>query len=177
MPSSSVQESQQRSSPTDVDAPDVTELAEQLEQVDEDGASFNSREWLLLAPAALALSYLPLVLAFGQELLYSTRGGEPHLVGFGLMAALVGVAAMATGHLYDDAKHLSEATDWSPNPTHYTVAGTVVVTAALVGRVLLLDGTIARPAEFVGGVVIVSLLLSSVVAGPAYVFRRRRRLE
>ncbi|WP_440989116.1 hypothetical protein [Haloarchaeobius baliensis] len=177
MPSSNVQESQQRTSRADVDAVDVTELAEHIEEVDEDGASFTYREWLLLAPAALALSYLPLVLAFGQELLYSTRGGEPHLLGFALMAALVGVAATATGHLFDDAKHVAETTDWSPNPTHYTVAGTAVVTVALVGRVLFLDGTIARPAEFVGGVVIVSVLLSSVVAGPIYVFRRRRRLE
>lgn len=177
MPNSSLQESQQRSNRADVDGMDVTELAEQLEHVDEDGASFTFREWLLLAPAALALSYLPLVLLFGQELLYSTRGGEPNLLGFGLMAALVGVATIATGHLYDDAKHVDETTDWSPNPIHYTAAGTVVVTAALVARALLFDGSMARPVEFVGGVVIVSVLLSSVVAGPIYVFRRRRRLE
>lgn len=177
MPNSSMQESQQRSSRSDVDALDMTELAEQLEQVGGEATSFTYREWLLLAPAAIALTYLPLVLVFGQELLYSTRGGEPHLLGFGLMAALVGVAATATGHLYDDAKHVAETSDWSPNPMHYTATGTVIVTAALVGRVLLLDGTIARPAEFVGGVVIVSVLLSSVVVGPVYVFRRRRRLE
>lgn len=175
MPNSSMQESQGRSSRTDVEALDVETIEDHLEETDDERTTY--REWLLLAPAAIALTYLPLVLVFGQELLYTTRGGEPHLLGFGLMAILVGVSAAATGHLYDDAKRVAESSSWSPNPIHYTVAGAVVVTGALVARVFLLDGTIARPAEFVGGVAIVSVLLSSVVAGPVYALQRRRRLD
>jgi hypothetical protein len=177
MSNSSLQESKGSTDLTDLDGLDHEELAESLRTDETAESGVEYREWLLLAPSTLALAYLALVAAFGQELLYTTRNGEPHLLGFGLMATFVAVAAVATGHLYDDAADVAETTDWTPNPMQYTAVGTLAVTAGLVGRVLVLDGTPARPAAFVGGTIIVAVLLSSVVACPFYVYQRRRRID
>ena len=177
MSNSSMQESTKGPDRPDVDGLDPEEFEDSLKRVQRSVPRFEYREWLLLAPAVVALAYLPLVVAFGQELLYTTHNGEPHLLGFGLMAVLVAVATIATGHLFDDAAHVAGTTDWSPNPWLYTMVGTAVVTAALVGRVLVLEGMPGRPVEFVGGTVVVALLLSSVVACPVYVYRRRRLVE
>ncbi|WP_435346105.1 hypothetical protein [Haloarchaeobius sp. HRN-SO-5] len=177
MSNSSLQESTTSRDLTDVEEFDAEELDGSVTDAETVVDTFEYREWLLLAPAVIALAYLPLVLAFGQELLYTTRNGEPNLVGFALMAVLVAVSAFATGHLYDDAAYVSETTDWTPNPLLYTAAGTAVVTAALVGRVVALGITLERPVEFVGGTIIVAVLLSSVVECPAYVYQRRRHVD
>jgi hypothetical protein len=140
-----------------------------------DSDRFVYREWLLFAPLAIATAYVPLVVVLGQDVLDTGQGGLAGARALALLALFLVVSVEATVHLFDDATRGRKETDWHPNPWLYIVVCGLVVTGALVGRYILLDIPITRPIPFVGGTVIVGLAMSSVLAGPVYAYRRRKK--
>lgn len=135
------------------------------------------RPWLLLSPLATGGVYLGLVLVAGSEVLHTGRPWPHGVIAGALLTAFFGVCLAGTLRLYDDAVALRRVeADWQPNPWHYVLGGALVLTGYRALRITVLGGTATRPALYLAGSFVVATVLSSLVAGPLYLFLRRRRL-
>ena len=133
--------------------------------------------WLALLPAATTVAAVALAAVFGPALWSVERSVLPAVaVRLGHVSwFLLGLAG--TAWLWTDAGAVAEGPrSWAPAPLAYTLAGALLFAAG--GTAFFTSGG-HPPAELGGaflGLVLVGLPTSAVVAGPAYLFARYRRL-
>lgn len=134
------------------------------------------RSWVLLAPPVVGVVLWSISVAVDPNPL-RTGTSPAGLFAFAVLIPFFLVCVAGTVAIYRDAARLrATAADWSPNPWHYLVpsaAALVVVRGSLVAqRAGRVEGTVG----FLVGTFVVALAASSILAGPAYLLQRHRRL-
>jgi len=130
--------------------------------------------WLAIAPFVLTVVGLVAGLVFGFGVFETTAANvSPYAVLVPYF--LVGLAG--TLWIYHDADDLAAAdADWQPNPWLYVLGGGCVLELYYLAPVL--RGDVEPPVvPYLAGGFVVATLLSAVVAGPVYLFVRRRALD
>jgi hypothetical protein len=129
--------------------------------------------WLLVAPLAGAVGLSAASVLFDYPL--RTGTSPSGLLAFAVLTPFFLLCVAGTLALFRDASRLSTAgIDWSPNPWHYAVSSAVALTAMRSYPVVRAGG---RPEGLVGflvGTFVVALVAASILAGPVYLYRRRK---
>lgn len=144
------------------------------------------RWWVLVAPLAGAVVLSAASWLFDPNPL-STGTSASGLLAFAVLIPFFLVCAAGTLAVIRDATRLRAAgTDWSPNPWHYVVPSAVVLAVMHATRLLGgieqvgevgHGGTVGELVGVLAGSLVVALVASSILAGPAYLFQRRRQLS
>lgn len=131
---------------------------------------------VLLTPFGLTIGYACLAALTGPAAFDPNAPGTGGTVAWLLLGGWVLVSGWATARLHDDASWRAASREsWHPQPWAYVLGGAVTVTLLLALYVGLTDRVVDRPVLVLGGALVASLPLSAVVAGPLYVWNRRRR--
>lgn len=134
------------------------------------------RWWVLVAPLVGGVVLSSVSLAFDPNPL-RTGTSPSGLLAFAVLVPFFILCVAGTLALFRDAARLRTAgADWSPNPWHYVVPSALLLVAFHAYLVVRRTGRIDGPVGFLVGSLVVALATSSILAGPAYLFRRRRRL-
>lgn len=125
--------------------------------------------WLLVAPAVVAAVAVAAALAGAGG---RASGPLRHVT----VGVLFAVSLAGTLLLYDDANRVRRSVgEWRPNPWTYLVGGGLVLLLSRLASVA--GGRIENAPAFLAGSLVVAVVVSSVAAGPVYLYRRRRRVE
>lgn len=131
--------------------------------------------WLLVAPlaGALALSAASVLLGYPLRTGTSPSG----LLAFAVLTPFFLLCVAATLALFRDASRVRAAgIDWSPNPWGYAVPSAVALTAMRAYPVVEATGRTEELVGFLAGTFVVALAAASILAGPAYLYRRHERV-
>lgn len=141
-----------------------------VEQLDAGEAHWGT----LLAPAVIALSYALIDVLSSGDAFDVTAGGLTAVVSLGALGLFLLVAGFGTARLHADAGRITIGpTAWNPSPRRYIVGGGAVLSIAWLVRQTVFAAGSVGPFSVVG-IAVVSLALSSVVAGPVYLLQRNR---
>lgn len=134
--------------------------------------------WLAVLPAVATLAGIGVGLVVGFDVFDTTTPGPSRLYAYALLVPYFLLGVAGTRWLVEDATRLAAAgAAWQPNPWYYVLGGGLVLELYYLLPVLAGSGPATADAAYLVGGFVVSLLLSSVVAGPVYVLQRRRRLR
>lgn len=133
--------------------------------------------WLLVAPLAGAV-VLSSISVLVEPNPLRTGTAPSGLLAFAVLTPFFLLCAAGTLALIRDAVRLRAVeAEWSPNPWHYVAPSAAGLTALHAYRVLWSTGQPEEIVGFVTGTLVVALVAASILAGPAYLFQRRRRLR
>ena len=141
------------------------------------GEPHDEFAWLAVAPFVLTVVGLLAGLAFGFGVFDTGTTGDANLPPYALLVPYFLVGLAGTLWVSRDAEHLAAAgADWQPNPWIYLVGGAAVLELYFLAPVL--QGDVEPPVvPYLAGGFVLATLLSAVVAGPVYLFARRRALD
>lgn len=132
--------------------------------------------WVLLAPPLGGVILWSISAAVDPNPL-RTGTSPAGLLAFAVLIPFFLVCVAGTVTLYRDVARLrATATDWSPNPWRYLVPSAVALVVVRAFPFVQRAGRIEGAVGFLVGTFVVALAASSILAGPAYLFQRRRRL-
>lgn len=135
-----------------------------------------ARWWVLVAPLAGAVGLSAAAWSFEPNPL-RTGTSPSGLLAFAVLIPFFLVCVASTLAVIRDATRLRAAgAEWSPNPWHYVVPSAVVLTAIDAFPVIRSARGTEELIGFLAGSLVVALAASSILAGPAYLLQRRRRL-
>lgn len=151
-------------------------LAEAGPEVNVDPLGPTPVHWrVLLAPFGLTVGYALLAALVGPGLFDPNAPGTSGAVAWILLGGWVLLSGWSTARLHDDASwHADGPGRWHPNARAYVLGGAGTVTLLYALQIVLTDHAVDRPALVLGGTLVVSFALASIVAGPVYVVHRRR---
>jgi hypothetical protein len=134
------------------------------------------RRWVLVAPLAGAIA-LTAASSLVEPNPLRTGASASGLLAFAVLIPFFLVCVAGTLALVRDAARLRDAeADWSPNPWHYVAPSAVALAALHAYRVGWRVDGVEEAVGLVVGSLVVALAASSILAGPAYLLARRRRL-
>lgn len=134
------------------------------------------RWWLLVAPLTGAVALSAASVLFEPNPL-QTGTSPSGLLAFAVLIPFFLLCVAGTLALVRDATLLRAAeTDWSPNPRRYVVPSAVLLTAIRSYPVVQTAGRVEGLVGFLVGTFVVALAAASILAGPAYLYRRRNRV-
>lgn len=134
------------------------------------------RWWLLVAPPVCAVGLSAVSWLVDPNPL-RTGTSASGLVAFAVLLPFFLLCVGGTLTLIRDAADLGAAeADWSPNPWQYVVPSAAALTALHWYRTVGNAGRIEGAVVFLVGSLVVTLVASSILAGPTYLFQRRRLL-
>jgi hypothetical protein len=134
------------------------------------------RRWVLVAPLAGAIVLSAASWLFDPNPL-RTGTSTSGLLAFAVLVPFFLLCVAGTLAVIRDAARLRAAgAEWSPNPWHYVVPSAVVLTAIHTFPAVRSAGGTGELVGFLAGSLVVALAAASILAGPAYLLRRRRRL-
>lgn len=134
------------------------------------------RRWLLVAPFAGAIGLAAVSAAFDPDPL-RTGTSRAGLLAFAVLVPFFWLSVAGTVALVRDAARVrTAAVEWSPNPWRYLAASATVLTLLRAYPVVRSAGGFDGAVGYLAGTFVVALAAASILAGPAYLLRRRRRL-
>lgn len=139
--------------------------------------SHDQYSWLAVAPFVLTVVGLVTGLLFGFGVFDTGTAANPTLLPYAFLVPYFLVGLAGTLWVYRDAERLAAAdADWRPNPWLYVLGGACVL--ELYYLVPAVRGGVEPPVvPYLAGGFVLAVLLSAVVAGPVYLFARRRALD
>lgn len=133
-------------------------------------------EWLLVAPLAGAVA-LTVISALVEPNPLRTGTSPSGLLAFAVLIPFFLVCVAGTLALVRDASAIRAAgLDWSPNPWQYVAPSAAALSVLHAARVVRGSGSVEGIVGVAAGTLVVALATASILAGPAYLLRRRRRL-
>ncbi|WP_232687101.1 hypothetical protein [Halobacterium zhouii] len=133
---------------------------------------------LAVLPAAATLAGVALGSVVGFGVFDTRTPGAGRAVAYALLVPYFLLGVAGTRWLYEDATRLrASGADWRPNPWHYVGGGGAVLALYYLVPVVNGGGPATGVVAYLAGGFVLSLALSSVVAGPVYVLRRQRNLD
>lgn len=135
------------------------------------------RWWVLVAPLAGAVALSSVSWLFEPNPL-RTGTSASGLLAFAVLIPFFLVCVAGTLAVIRDANRLRAAgAARSPNPWHYVVPSAAVLTAIHALWMVRSTGGTENLVGFLVGSLVITLAASSILAGPAYLLQRRRRLR
>lgn len=134
------------------------------------------RRWLFVAPLAGALALAGVSAAFDPNPL-RTGTSRAGLLAFAVLVPFFWLSVAGTVALVRDASRVrAAAVDWSPNPWRYLAASAAVLALLRAYPAVRSAGSFDGAVGYLAGTFVVALAAASILAGPAYLLQRRRRL-
>jgi hypothetical protein len=167
--------------PTTAESPTQVADATDAETAERGGPSGSEslaldRWWVLVAPLAGAVVLSAASWLFDPNPL-RTGTSPSGLLAFAVLIPYFLLCTAGTLTVIRDATRLREAgADWSPNPWRYVVPSAVALAVIRAFSVVRGVERIEESVGFLAGSLVVALVASSILAGPAYLLQRRRRL-
>jgi cbb3-type cytochrome oxidase subunit 3 len=130
--------------------------------------------WLLVAPLAGAIALSAASVLLDHPL--RTGASPSGLLAFAVLVPFFLLCVAGTLALFRDASRVHAAgAEWSPNPWHYAVPSAIALTAIRSYPVIRTAGRAEGLVGFLVGTFVVALATASILAGPAYLYRRRKK--
>jgi hypothetical protein len=136
-----------------------------------------ARWWVLVAPLAGTVGLSAVSWWFDPNPL-RTGASASGLLAFGVLIPFFLLCTAGTLAVIRDATRLrAAAVEWSPNPWYYVVSSALALVTIRAVPVVRSAGGAEELVGFLAGNLVVALVASSILAGPAYLVQRRRRLD